>query len=175
MTPPPPARDAAPPAGLTGAEARRRLVELGPNTIPDAAMRPWRRALTKFWAPVPWMLEAAIVLELALGRYVEASIIALLLAFNAALGWFQEGRAQATLAALKSRLALSASVRRDNAWATVPAADLVAGDTIKLSVGAVVPMRALRRARYCSTSPCSPANPYRSRPGRACRRTRGRW
>jgi H+-transporting ATPase len=138
MTPPPQAKDAAAPTGLTGAEARRRLEELGPNTIPDVAMRPWRRALAKFWAPVPWMLEAAIVLELALGRYVEASIIALLLVFNAALGWLQEGRAQATLAALKSRLALSASVRRDSAWATVPAANLVAGDTIKLSVGAVV-------------------------------------
>jgi len=61
-----------------------------------------------------------------------------LLVFNAALGFFQEGRAQATLAALKSRLALNASVRRDNVWATVPAAELVPGDMVKLSVGAVV-------------------------------------
>jgi H+-transporting ATPase len=95
-------------------------------------------ALAKFWAPVPWMLEAAIVLEFALGKYVEAAIIAVLLAFNAALGFFQEGRAQATLAALKSRLALNASVRRDNAWATVPAVGLVPGDVVKLSLGAVV-------------------------------------
>ncbi len=75
---------------------------------------------------------------MALGKYVEAAIIAGLLAFNAALGFFQEGRAQATLAALKSRLALNASVRRDNAWATVPAAGLVPGDIVKLSLGAVV-------------------------------------
>jgi H+-transporting ATPase len=61
-----------------------------------------------------------------------------LLAFNAALGFFQEGRAQATLAALKSRLALNASVRRDNVWVTVPAAGLVPGDVVKLSLGAVV-------------------------------------
>lgn len=47
------------------------------------------------------MLEAAIILELMLGKYAEAAIIALLLAFNAALGLFQETRAQATLAALK--------------------------------------------------------------------------
>jgi H+-transporting ATPase len=58
--------------------------------------------------------------------------------FNAGLGFFQEGRAQATLAALKSRLALNASVRRDNAWITVPANQLVVGDTVKLSLGAVV-------------------------------------
>lgn len=55
--------------------------------------------------PVPWMLEAAIVLETALSKYIEAAIIVALLVFNAALGFFQEGRAQATLAALKSRLA----------------------------------------------------------------------
>jgi H+-transporting ATPase len=84
------------------------------------------------------MLEAAVVLELALGKYVEASIIAGLLAFNAVLGFFQEGRAQATLAALKSRLALNASVRRDNAWTTIPAAGLAPGDIVKLSLGAVV-------------------------------------
>ena len=52
--------------------------------------------------------------------------------------FFQEGRAQATLAALKSRLALNASVRRDGAWTTVPAAELVPGDIVKLSLGAVV-------------------------------------
>src|ERR1039457_5505591 len=126
------------PTGLTSDEARRRLEQSGPNAMPDTALHPLRRALTKFWAPVPWMLEAAIVLEIVLGKYVEAAIIALLLAFNAALGFFQEGRAQATLAALKSRLALNASVRRDNAWATVPAAGLVPGDMVKLSVGAVV-------------------------------------
>jgi H+-transporting ATPase len=126
------------PTGLTSDEARRRLEKSGPNAVPNTALHPLRRALTKFWAPVPWMLEAAIVLEVALGKYVEAAVIALLLAFNAALGFFQEGRAQATLAALKSRLALNASVRRDNAWATVPASGLVPGDIVKLSLGAVV-------------------------------------
>jgi H+-transporting ATPase len=84
------------------------------------------------------MLEAAILLELALGKYVEAAIIAVLLVFNAALGLFQESRAQATLAALKSRLALNASVRRGGAWKTIPAAELVAGDLVKLSLGGVV-------------------------------------
>src|ERR1017187_1391546 len=132
------AKDVPPPTGPTSDEARRRLEKFGPNAVPDTALDPLRRALTQFWAPVPWMLEAAVVLELALGRYVEAAIIAVLLAFNAALGFFQEGRAQATLAALKSRLALNAPVRRDGVWATVPAALLVPGDSVKLSLGAVV-------------------------------------
>jgi H+-transporting ATPase len=126
------------PTGLTSEEARSRLQKFGPNAVPDTADHPLRRALTKFWAPVPWMLEAAIILEVALGKYVEAAIIALLLVFNAALGFFQEGRAQATLATLQSRLALNAPVRRDNVWAILPAAGLVPGDIVKLSLGAVV-------------------------------------
>src|ERR1700733_15015530 len=132
------AKDVPVATGLTSDEARRRLEKFGPNAVADTALHPLRRALTKFWAPVPWMLEAAILLELALGKYVEAAIISVLLGFNAALGFFQEGRAQATLAALKSRLALNAQVRRDNVWATVPAAGLVPGDIVKLSLGAVV-------------------------------------
>jgi len=124
--------------GLTGDEARHRLEKFGPNAMPDTASHPLRRAVEKFWAPVPWMLEAAVVLQLALGKYVESAIIAALLVFNAALGLFQEGRAQATLAALKSRLALTASVRRDGAWKTMPAVELVPGDVVKLSLGGVV-------------------------------------
>ncbi|MGA8550168.1 MAG: HAD-IC family P-type ATPase [Stellaceae bacterium] len=125
-------------SGLTGDKARSRLAKFGPNAMPDTSLHPLRMALEKFWAPVPWMLEAAIGLELVLGKYFEAAIIALLLVFNAALGLFQESRAQATLAALKSRLALNASVRRDGMWKTVPAAELVPGDVVKLSLGAVV-------------------------------------
>jgi H+-transporting ATPase len=64
--------------------------------------------LGKFIAPVPCLLEAAIVLQLVLGEYVETSIIGVLLLFNAALGVFHECRAQATVKALKSRLAPSA-------------------------------------------------------------------
>ncbi len=106
--------------------------------MPDTSVHPLRNALAKFWAPVPWLLEAAIVLEVVLHKDVEALVIAGLLVFNAALAYFQEGRAQATLKALRSRLALNASVRRDGVWKTVPAAELVRGDLVKLSVGGVV-------------------------------------
>src|ERR1700684_2856052 len=125
-------------SGLTSEEVRARLEKSGPNEMPDTAVRPGRMALAKLWAPVPWMLEAAVVLQLALHEYVEGAVIAGLLVFNAALGFFQEGRAQATLAALKSRLALTTSVRRDGVWKDIPATGLVPGDTVKLSVGGVV-------------------------------------
>jgi H+-transporting ATPase len=125
-------------AGLTAGEAAQRLAKYGPNAMPDTAGHPLRLALGKLWAPIPWMLEAAVALQVALGDYAEAGIVAGLLVFNAALGLLQEGRARATLAALRSRLALTASVRRDAAWATIPAEGLVPGDVIKLSLGGVV-------------------------------------
>ncbi|MHB8432308.1 MAG: HAD-IC family P-type ATPase [Candidatus Tyrphobacter sp.] len=110
----------------------------GPNSVSDAATHPLRDVVSKFWAPVPWLLEAAIILQIVLRDYAEASIVFGLLAFNALLGYVQSSRAQATLTALKSRLALSASVRRDGAWLNVPAAGLVRGDIIKVSLGGVV-------------------------------------
>jgi H+-transporting ATPase len=82
--------------------------------MPDTSAHPLRNALTKFWAPVPWLLEASVVLELVLHKYYEAAVIAALLVFNAALAYFQEARAQATFA------------------------ELVCGDLVKLSLGAVV-------------------------------------
>lgn len=81
-------------SGLSSDEARQRLAKVGPNAMPDTAEHPLRRAIGKFWAPVPWMLEAAIVLEVILAKYIEAAIIAVLLVFNAALGFLQESRAQ---------------------------------------------------------------------------------
>jgi H+-transporting ATPase len=124
--------------GLSAGEASARLQRDGPNAMPDTSAHPLRDALLKFWAPVPWLLEASIVLQLVLHKYFEAAVIAALLVFNAALAYLQEGRAQATLAALKGKLALNASVHRDGAWKIVPAAQLVVGDIIKLSLGGVV-------------------------------------
>ncbi|HVA27447.1 MAG TPA: cation-transporting P-type ATPase, partial [Candidatus Baltobacteraceae bacterium] len=116
--------------GLTQAEAAKRLAADGPNSVADVAEHPLREVIGKFWAPVPWLLEAAVVLQLILHEYAQASIVFGLLAFNAVLGYFQSSRAQATLAALKSKLALNASIRRDGVWATAPATGLVRGDIV---------------------------------------------
>jgi H+-transporting ATPase len=67
--------------GLTNEEARALFAKYGPNAMPDTEMRPWRMALAKFWAPVPWMLESAIILQAVLHEYVEAAVIAGLLVF----------------------------------------------------------------------------------------------
>jgi H+-transporting ATPase len=125
-------------AGLGSDEAKRRRDQFGPNALPDNARHPLAMVIGKFWAPVPCLLEAAIALELILGKRVEAAVIGTLLVFNAALGIVQESRAQATLSALRSKLALLASVRRDGAWQILPADALVPGDIVKLTLGGVV-------------------------------------
>jgi H+-transporting ATPase len=127
------------PTGLTAAVARRRLDEFGPNTVSEQAPSRSRVFLAKLWGPIAWMLEAAVVLQFGLGQYLEATVTAGLLLFNATLGFVQEGRASGTLAALKKRLAPTALVRRDGAWMRLPASELVPGDTIGLALGALVP------------------------------------
>lgn len=88
------------------------------------------------------MLEAAVILQLGLGQYVEAAVVVALLLFNAALGVIQEVRAGAALAALKKRLAPTAFVRRDGEWVRLAASELMPGDAIRLPLGALVPAAA---------------------------------
>ena len=78
-------------------QSHARLDKDGPNALPDMSARPFRSTLAKFWAPVPWLLETAIVLQLVLHKYLEASVITGLLVFNALLAFVQDSRAQATL------------------------------------------------------------------------------
>jgi len=127
------------PRGLATAEARSRLAEYDENTVAEKVPPRWWIFLAKFSSPVAWMLEAAIALQLWVGQYIEAAVIAALLLFNATLGFIQEGRAGAALAALKKRLAATALVRRDGEWVRLSAAELVPGDIIRLALGALVP------------------------------------
>jgi H+-transporting ATPase len=132
-------REGSHPVGLTSAEAAERLAKFGPNTVPEKATPRWLAFLAKFWSPIPWLLEAAMVLEIARDRYLEAAAIAGLLLFNATLGFVQESRAGRALAALKKRLAPTALALRDGKWSRLPASDLVPGDIVTLALGAVVP------------------------------------
>ena len=125
--------------GLTAGEARHRLETSGSKAIADVAPHPVRLALGKLWAPIPWMLEAAILLALSLRDYSEAAVIAILLWFNAGPGLVQEARSQSTLDALKSRLALDAIGKCDGQWLTIPAAGLVSDDVVNVTLGAVIP------------------------------------
>ena len=125
--------------GLSTAEAQERLLHFGPNEISEHKRSVWLALLGKFWAPVPWMLEATVILELVLGKPFEAGIIGALLVFNAVLSLFQEERASTALELLRRRLAVNARVLRDGAWRTIPARELVPGDFVHLRMGDLVP------------------------------------
>ncbi|MGC9195465.1 MAG: plasma-membrane proton-efflux P-type ATPase [Syntrophobacteraceae bacterium] len=126
-------------SGLTTAEAQARLSQFGPNAVVEDKAHPVRQFIKRFWAPIPWLLEATIIIQLFLGEAVEASLIAGLLVLNAVLSFMQEGQAQKALSLLRQQLRVEARVRRDGAWTTLPAEDLVPGDIIHLRQGSIVP------------------------------------
>ncbi len=125
--------------GLTTAEAQSRLKQYGPNTVVEEKTHPVRAFVMRFWAPIPWLLEATIVIQLFLGETLEAAVIGGLLVLNATLSLLQEGRAQKALALLRQQLRVTARVHRDGAWATLPAEELVQGDVVHLRQGTIVP------------------------------------
>jgi len=125
----------AAPAGLTSAEAQERLRQFGPNRIEEERRHPARAFFSKLWAPVPWMLEATIVLEILVHKLDEAIIIGVLLLFNSILSLVQENQANRALALLRKRLSVQVRVLRDARWQLIPADQLVPRDVTHLRLG----------------------------------------
>jgi H+-transporting ATPase len=128
-----------PSTGLTAAEAAERLLKFGLNTISEAKQNQLLIFLKKFWAPVPWMLEITIMLELYLGKHTEAIVIGALLVFNAILSFAQESRAHNALSLLRQKLSVQVTTRRDGQWRRIQAENLVPGDIVHLRMGDIIP------------------------------------
>jgi H+-transporting ATPase len=127
------------PGGLSTSQAAERLRQFGTNAVAEEHPSDLLALLGKFWGVVPWMLEAAVVLDLILGRWVEAAVIAALLVVNALMGFAQERRAKGAVALLRRRLTINVRVRRDGRWQICPAADIVPDDLVHLRIGDIVP------------------------------------
>ncbi|XPS84837.1 cation-transporting ATPase [Desulfosarcina variabilis str. Montpellier] len=125
--------------GLSADEARRRMAQFGTNEISEKSTSALVKFLGFFWGPIPWMIEAAAILSLVVHHWVDFGIIVTLLAFNAAVGFWQEHQAGNAVAALKNKLALKSRVRRDGAWKPTDARELVPGDIIRLRAGDIIP------------------------------------
>ena len=91
------------------------------------------------------MLEATLLLELVLGKYTQAVIIAVLLVLNAVLSFLQERRASNALQLLRQHLTVQARVLRDGRWQLVLAQDLVPGDVVHVRMGDLAPADVLLR------------------------------
>ncbi|MBU3887890.1 plasma-membrane proton-efflux P-type ATPase [Methylosinus sp. KRF6] len=127
------------PEGLSAEEARRRLGVYGPNTLEEKRVPLWRRLLTYFWGPIPWMIEVAAVLSAVNEDWRSFGVILLMLFINGGVGFWQEKSAADALDALKGQLALKARVRRDNRWIEIDAADLAPGDVVRIQLGDITP------------------------------------
>ncbi|MCV7395734.1 plasma-membrane proton-efflux P-type ATPase [Mycobacterium paraseoulense] len=125
--------------GLTSAEARSRLQRHGLNEIAERRRNPLLTFLGYFWAPIPWMIEAALVLSIAARHWTDSVIIGVLLLMNGLVAFTEERQAASAIAALKQRLVSSTRVLRDGTWATVATRDLVPGDVVRIRLGDVVP------------------------------------
>lgn len=127
------------PNGITQDEAKRRLVQYGPNAIEEKKTNVFLKFFSYLWGPIPWMIEMAAILSAMVQHWSDFTIILLLLFSNAAIGFWEEHQAGNAIAALKAKLAIIARVRRDGAWITVAANQLVPGDVIRVRLGDIVP------------------------------------
>ena len=127
------------PVGLSADEAAARLAHHGRNEITEKRRNPVVEFGSYFWAPIPWMVEVALVLSLVVEHWTDAVIIGVLLAMNGLVAYTEEHQAANAIDALKEHLATSARVLRSGAWLSVPVAELVPGDVIRVRLGDVVP------------------------------------
>ena len=125
--------------GLSEEEAERRLSIYGPNIVEEKKESTLLEFLKRFWGPMPWLLEVAILLSLIIGHTIEAIIIACLLVINAVIGFIHHESSRKVLELLKSKLALRAKVLRGGSLKSVEASLIVPGDVIIVELGDVVP------------------------------------
>jgi H+-transporting ATPase len=135
----PPAVPPTPPQGLSQADVQQRLTQFGPNELLERKVNPLLKFLSYFWGPIPWMIEAAIILSAVVGDWADFAIILVLLLGNGLIGFWEEHSASNAVDALKAQLASNAMVKRDGQWQSIAARELVPGDKIRIKIGDVVP------------------------------------
>lgn len=126
-------------SGLSSTIATTRLQCDGANDVPEQKSHAVLSFARKFWGLSAWMIELIAILSFILNKRADFIIALALLIVNAVLSFFQEQRASAAVAALRSRLQISARVLRDRTWKPLPARDLVCGDVIRVRSGDFVP------------------------------------
>ncbi len=133
--------------GLEDADARARLAQHGRNDL--AVERPvpgWRRFLAQFHNLLVILLLVATAISAGLWAYerdaalpYEAIAILAVVLLNATMGYLQESRAEAAVAALRAMSAADASVIRGGERRRIPASEVVPGDLILIEEGDTIP------------------------------------
>jgi len=125
--------------GLNDADAQTKRKQYGYNEIPEKHVSPVMGTLKRMWGPIPWLLEAAMLFELFLGKVPQAVVVFLLLVFSAVIGEIQEKRAKKAIGYLHQQLQISVRTLRNGIWQTMLSRELVPGDIVHVKVGDIVP------------------------------------
>lgn len=136
-------------AGLTGAEAQKRLSQYGPNHLPEPKKRSaLLRFLKQFNNILIYVLLIAAGITFFMGHYPDTAVILLVVVINASIGFVQENRAEKAMESIKNILAPEAHVMRGGQRLEIPAGDLTPGDVVRLKPGDKIPadLRLIRAA-----------------------------
>lgn len=125
--------------GLIDADLPAKRKDYGYNEIPEKKVGPVMGVLKRMWGPIPWLLEAAMLFELFLGKAPQAAVVFLLLVFSAVTGEIQEKRAKIAVGYLHKQLQVSVRTLRNGKWQTITSRELVPGDVVHARVGDIVP------------------------------------
>ena len=125
--------------GLGQSKAESRIRKFGPNEIVEKEESEILKFFRYFWGPIPWMIEAAVIISAIIRHWEAFAVILALLLINAIVGFWQEHQAGNAIAMLKKRLALEARALRDGKWQKIAARDLVPGDIVRVRNGDIIP------------------------------------
>jgi len=125
--------------GLTESEAKKRIERFGCNEVVEKEKNPILEFLSRYWGPMPWLLEFTMGLSYISGHYLELAIIFSLLTINAIIGFLHTRSSRKALELLKKKLAVKAKVLRNGEWAIKDVREMVPGDIIAIGLGDLVP------------------------------------
>ncbi|MCP6726623.1 MAG: HAD-IC family P-type ATPase [Patescibacteria group bacterium] len=126
--------------GLDALSVKKRQKEYGLNKLPEEKIiSPLLIFARQFKSPLILILVVAGVITIALGEYVDSSVIFGAVLLNTLIGYFQEYKATQALSALKKILTFTATVLREGRVKEIPQAQLVPGDIMILNPGVKVP------------------------------------
>ena len=125
--------------GLTSAEAEERLIKYGRNELPEKIDPKWLIFLRQFWAPMPIMIWIAIIIEAGIENWIDMGILLLIQFANASISFYETTKAGDAVAALKSSLKPTATVKRDGEWKNIDGSTVVPGDMVLLASGSAIP------------------------------------
>jgi H+-transporting ATPase len=125
--------------GLSSEEYEKRFEEYGPNELIERRVNPLIKFLRYFWGPIPFMIEAAMILSAIVQHWPDFWIISLMLGMNGIVGFYQENKADSAIEKLKERLSPTARVLRDGNWKQLPAREVVPGDIVRIRPGDIIP------------------------------------